>query len=303
MIDNSVYRILFYDNYEWNQLLNRVQGCFIKGKESKSYIDFHNLRIEYYPLSQELWIRNSLHVFRNAAVREFPIGNFNHDDFGIKELQEVGNYFIALFDRPLCDFNVIGKFEYGVNIDVTPYEIRKIVSSYQSIGSTRINQFEPIIPRKGKVIGKCCYQSEYKVKFYDKSTQAQLVQKGILRYEIVNDGVGRLKKLLNQSNVTLQDLMEKQNLKVLGRNLIETYDRIRKFPINSYEIPRKDMLDILAYSNPVMIDYDKRTMSSWEFSKQNQNSKIIMKEYNEKANSVHSWLRMKLVNKVDQLLN
>ena len=206
MLDLINSKIVYFTIEEWKTLTLKFPDVKISGTEDRRlYFSWANLRIEYYPNSEELWIRNSLHKFYNAVVRPIPIGQCNHNDFTVSNLIETIEYICKVLNRKPEDFELFGRFEFGVNINVSPYRpIEDIVSSYISHGTTSINRFHGHAKAKGKITGASAYAYEYRVKFYDKSKQAEIHPKGILRYEICNHRVGRLKKLLGISKVTLK---------------------------------------------------------------------------------------------------
>lgn len=304
MVDLINAKLLNFQNSEWKNFHSFLpETKILKSKRGHHYLFWENLRFEFVPYLNELWIRNSLHKFYNAVVRPIKIGQENYNDFSYVNLCETIDFLGGIFDRKPEDFELFGKFEYGVNIDVAPYKPLDIINSYLSYATTRINPFYVDQPYEGKPIGKSCYLTDYRIKFYDKSKQANIPQQGIFRYEICVGGVGRLKKLFNKNRVTLLDLLDKCNLSKLTQSLMESYRKIKKLPFDQDTIPREIMLGLLAYSEPVMVKYDERRLTQWQFNQQRAEYKLLMDKYSNSPESIHTWVEYKLKDRLTQLTN
>lgn len=305
MFDLINSKIVYFTMKEWKVFSSIFPDVIVYGKENRRlYFSWANLRIEYYPNSEELWIKNSIHKFYNAVVRPIPIGQLNHDDFTVSNLSETVEYICKKLNRKPEDFELFGRFEYGMNINVSPYRpMEDIISSYISHGTTSINPFYGHPKPKGKIIGSSSYSYEYRVKFYDKSKQAEIQPKNILRYEICNHRVGRLKKLLGKSKVTLKDLMSQDTHRLLARDLIKTYDDIKKLPTEYDDVPLDTMLSLMSYSQPTLIKFDKRRMSSYKFNMHRSRGKQLMHKFSKSHDTVHSKVRELIVEKLNHLIS
>jgi hypothetical protein len=302
MIDLLNFRTEF-SSKEWRSLCKGFSEGPIRTTSRGSYhFALQNLRIEYLPKSQDLFVRNSLHKFYNAAVSPIPIGVENYNDFNSIQLGKVINYLCVILRRKPSDLELFGRFEYGVNIDIKPHKPMEIMNSYLSLASTYANSFFTEPSRKGKPIGRSCHLSEYHVKFYDKGKQAEISKHGLLRYEIVNGGVGRLKRILGKPTVTLEDLLDNTSLQKLSDDLLRVYDLIRKMPVMNSDIPRAEMQELLAFSEPVMMAYDKKKLSKWKRVKQQDTNKALMNKYESRPNSAHAIIRKRLLVKLHELI-
>lgn len=305
MIDQINMKAEYFTEREWESFLKLIPDEIVRGsKDKRLYVSWKNLRVEFYPISNQLWIRNSIHKFYNAVVKAIPIGQENYDDFTLSALRETVLFICKTFNRRPEDFELFGRLEYGVNIDVSPYSPREdIFDSYISHGTTRINSFYGHPKRKGKVIGSSCYLYEYRVKFYDKSQQAEIQHKGIMRYEICNYRVGRLKRLLGKTKVTLNDMMLKDTHIEFTRDLLKTYDDIKKLPTEFEDVPLESMRDLLSYSQPIMIKCYRRQMTKFKFNQHRVNGKQLLEKYSKSPNSIHLWVREKIAEKIENLIN
>jgi hypothetical protein len=300
MIDNITMRISDFEAKEWELIMGRLERVTVR--VNKTYGRLSNLQITYLPNSKELWIKNSLHKFYNAVVRDIPMGQMNHDDFDIEKIKLAAMYLAELTNRKTKDFELIGGFEYGLNIKVFPLcPMNDILEDYISYASTRINLFYTHSAKKGKPKGRSCYLTDYRIKFYDKSKQALLSEKGVFRYEICNYGIGALKRLFGLVKVTLKELLSKKYLRILAKDLIKKYDMIKKLPMDKSKIPRTVLLELFAYATPHLNKYDKGKMSEWKYAKHRKMGKELMEQYTSKDG--HSKIREKIVKKLDYLIN
>lgn len=301
MIDNMSVKLPF-TNKEWSKFISQFPAAIVNGSTmSKLYFNWANLRIEFYPNSEQLWIKNSWHKFYNAVVRDIPIGIENYNDFTRSDFNSTVNFFSKVLNKTPDEFEVFGLFEYGVNISVVPHIPMHIIDSYISYGNW-LKKFRPVFPRTGKVKGRSAYLTEYKVKFYDKSSESKCINRYLLRYEICNNGVGRLKQLLSKNKVTLEDLMKKETFSVLSRDLLKTYFGIKKLPLHTKNISRETMLEVIAYSEPAMYRYDKATLSKWKLDKNRKSTKAQIEDLENVPESIHRLVLKNLKKKIGILI-
>ncbi|MBL4862699.1 MAG: hypothetical protein JKY09_06760, partial [Crocinitomicaceae bacterium] len=87
--------------------------------------------------------------------------------------QETILFLCNTFNRQPEDFELFGRLEYGLNIDVSPLApIDDIIGHYVNHESTNINPFCMFPEKKGKIIGGSSYHTDYRTKFYNKTRQS-----------------------------------------------------------------------------------------------------------------------------------
>lgn len=173
MIDNMSLKVENFSQKEWSEISNELE--FLKISPEKNSGMLSNLKFQYFPNVNELLIQNSLHKFFNSKVKEIPIGKHNYDDFDIDKLKMAGVYLSEFVNRKFTDFELIGRFEYGLNINVSPKVPMDILNNYFSYSSTRTNPFVTHGVRRGKPYGRSCYLTDFRIKFYDKSNRIAIV--------------------------------------------------------------------------------------------------------------------------------
>ncbi len=303
MIDFQKSKVRFTTE-EWTKLsesLNEFRQS--RNRFGGISIEYYNLRLTYWPNMLELQIAGSMHKFYNAVLRQIPLGLHNYDDFTSDKLLSTLDFLCEKLGKQPKDIEFFSRFEYGVNLKVASCTPQEFTDSYISLGTTRINKFFPDNPHKGKPLGKLCYFTDYRVKFYDKSKQAELPIKGILRYEIVNNGIGRLKRLLGKDRVTYSDFYKPATLKILGQDLIKKFDRIRKLPISHDLVSEKELQRMIGFSEPKMREYYKSTLSIWKFNEMQKANSELMHDLTMNRNSPHFKLRVALIKTVEKLTN
>lgn len=306
MIDNMSVIVDGFSIKEWELLLLIPSEIKVyQSKNLKMYFSWENLRFEYYPISKRLKIKNSLHVFYNAVVKENPIGRANYDDFTFENLSNTILFISEKLNRPPKDFRLWGAFEFGLNISTFPLEpVNDILDCYKSHVSTRINEFYVHKPKgKGKVTGKSCFLFDYRIKFYNKSKQSKIKKEGILRYEICFNKTGRLQKMLGLKEVTYEDLLKTDTLTKLSGELMSVYDKINKVPSLTDDVPLDIRLELYAYSDPILSKWHQTTMTKWKYSQLRKKGKSLLDKYSNHPNSVHSKIRDTMVEKLNFLIN
>lgn len=274
-----------------------------KGSE-RLYFWWYNMRVDYFIPSEKLRISNSIHKLWNIAVNQSSIGNHNYNDFTISDVKETIEYICNEFDIKAKEFEVIGRLEYGLNINISPLDPYKdMISYYISQQSRHPKLYGTFFNRENKVIGASANFGQYRVKFYDKSTQSKLSNKGIVRYEIVNLKNRRYKDLLGKGLVTLKDLTQKVTYVTFRADLIQQYDSILKLPHLSDNPTREMILTALEHSHPLLKEINSKRMKEWafkQFSKQGVNQ---LKTHENRLGSFHQGIRNKIIDKTNFLLN
>lgn len=307
MYDNMCVKIMEFKKVEWDKFKQFLKdndfevSTDFNAMKTKEYFSWSNLRIEYYPISEQVWIRNSLHVFFNDSISEMPIGKQNYNDFTVNNVTKTVKYLSLFFGRPLVDFELFGKVEYGVNIITSPYNPSKIINSYVSISNTSINMFHAMSPKEGRVYGVKCYFSEYNFKIYNKTKQAEIQKKNIMRLECQSQ-VNRIKRICNVKRLTFEEIIQKKFLKIFENEFLNMYDNILKLPINQ-NVEREDFKELLMISTEQGMDYDKNYFSRYKRAEQRKKYKSIMKQYSEDPKSIHYWLKSKIETKLTNLIS
>jgi hypothetical protein len=300
MFDNISLQLQNFSRAEYKSF------CLAVGREhnednNKLKLDWHNLRIEYYPEAGILNIKNSIHKCYNIACNDIIKQAINYNDFTSRDMWQVSHLLSKTFNRPLSDFNLFGKFEYGVNIDtgiIKPYDI---INRWQSYTYGAANDFETITPNRGKPFGKTAFLTDYRIKVYDKGKEAELSRVNLFRFEIVLTGVKKLRQLLKLPKVTLQDLNNYETWEVLFNHLLLVYDRIAKLPLWNTPPGIEDLYAIHSYSNKNLNADLKKVMSDAEFQKMRRAHKEVYEKYNNAPGNIHQKIRNKIAEKYPAL--
>lgn len=222
------------EEFENLKIFFRIEDTNIDSHQSM-YFNLGNLRFNYYPNQQKLRIRNSVHKFYNGFINE--LGNTNSTVFKYEQFVEVVDYLCNKLNRKSSEIIVGGDFEFGVNIYFPKdFNIMNIITRYEYFKSTTLNPFSIDKPHRGKPYQVSCALSDYRIKFYIKSTQEYISNNpnNILRFEIVVHYKRMLRQILllqNPNTITLEDLVEHHNWCALANFLEEVYEYIVKKPI------------------------------------------------------------------------
>lgn len=264
MFDNISFKLNNFSRGRFDKLLsenigsNYVNRDLIYGKD-RLHIRWKNLRVEYFPIQKELWIKNSIHKFHNAQILNW--GEFNHDDYKYSSFKETVEYFCETLECKPSDLKLFGRFEYGLNINlkVNPFEI---INRFESIVTTASNPFYTVSNPNGKPFERICHFTDYSVKFYDKSKQAQIDGK-ILRFEIANNKISETRKLFEKENLSLEDLLDINNWNKCFFKLLNTYKLVRKIPL-AENLTADEYASIKAYTDPLFMK-DHKTILKNEY--------------------------------------
>lgn len=307
MYDNMSAKIMGFKKTEWSSFKDLLAdnsfefNIVTNSLQTREYLNWSNLRVEYYPNTEQVWIKNSLHVFFNDIVSEIPIGKENYNDFTIFNLRKTVEFLSSCFNRSLADFEIFGKIEYGVNINVSPYDPSNIIKSYVSISNTSINMFHAMSPKEGRVYGGVSYFTEYKFKVYNKTKQSNNQKKGIMRLECQSE-VSRIKRVCNLKKITFEEIIKDGVLKVFKNDFMKIYNNISKLPVNQ-ELKRIDMMEMLMISTTQGMDFDKKNLSRYKRAEKRMKYKSLMKQYSEDPKSMHYWIKSKIEKKLSNLIS
>lgn len=248
-----------------------------------------------------------MHCFYNAQYggMQQPI---NYNDFTFFDFQIVCDMWsTVIFDRPLVDFKLSTRFEVGLNIEVEKYSAFDVIDKYLSFSSTSTNSFYTCPPSnlRGKPLQRMCYLSDYKLKVYDKSKQAELAKIGLLRYEVVYTELRKIRSALGltaNATITLQSLNSKEAWNKLFVDIVKMYDAIKKSPLLSDAISIEDIFKVHAYCNKSMADDIRRIMNPNSYKKLRASFKKVYNHYDQIQSNYHQIVRQKLVSKYNSLI-
>ncbi|MDB5005697.1 MAG: hypothetical protein JWP45_90 [Mucilaginibacter sp.] len=305
MIDHAKFIINNYSNKEFELLTERLDiNCPIDS--NKVWFDLYKLRVSYFPNTNELHIQNSLHCFYNARHGQLQDW-VNYNDFNISDLQVVSTGLSEIiFERPTEDFKLSTRFEFGLNIKLDKYSPFEVIERYLSYVTTSTSPFYTCPPHKGKPSQRICFMSDYRLKLYDKSQQAGLTKKGLLRYEVVYTELRKVRKMLCLpilNVITLKDLNDLNNWDKLFNGMMAMYDAIKKIPLITDEFPIPDINRVYCYCNKTMADDIKRNMNPNTVDKMRAAAKHVYNQYDLSPKNYHQVVRQKLVNKYNLLTN
>lgn len=228
-LDSTNLQVKGFSDLEFEKLTERVGIHLPINSEQISFFE-RNLKLTYYPNTNILRIKNSLHKYFNSFGGDGSCNNMN--DFTLSDARCVAEILsIVYVDRDINDFNVSAVFEFGLNIDtpINPYSIIERYLAYQ-VHNT-INDFTTCEPRKGKPIMRKSHLNDYAVKFYDKGKESGIGGVNKLRYELVFKQIRKLRSVLGENEITLQTVLEDYNWKKLSDYMIEVYKNIKKSPL------------------------------------------------------------------------
>lgn len=306
MIDNSCFVIDSFSNIEFEKLTERLDiDCPINS--NKLSFQLKNLMFKYYPNDKKLKIFNSLHCFYNSVfdIKKSPV---NYDDFNFWKFEVVTKYLTEiLIERAEEDFKLSTNLEVGVNIqlNISPWDV---ISKYLTCATTSINEFYKIPPYKfkGKPFEVMCYQSDYKLKFYDKSRQSNLPNKNLMRYEIIYTELRKIRNILSKNKLsilTLKDINNKDSWNIFFGHLIKMYDSIKKIPMIESEISEEDIFSIHEYCNYQLSSNIQSIMNRETFKKRRASKKRIYTIYNECSENIHANIRNQILTKRKELID
>jgi hypothetical protein len=306
MFDNISFKLENFSRNQFDNLVaDNIDSGFINrdisfGKE-RHMISWGNLRLEYFPSKRTIWIKNSIHKFYNSQIANW--GEYNHDDYTYEKFVETVDFFCGVLNCYPKDLKLFGKFEYGLNVTLK-YRPFEIANRFESIVTTASNPFYTVPNKHGKPFERICHFTNYAVKFYDKSKQAQISGK-ILRYEIASNKVSEIRKLFGikpDSSATFATLLDKKNWeKCLGK-LIDTYHLIRKIPLAKNLTPT-EYASVKAFTDPVFMKDHRIILNNDKlYNKVLQNCKDTYYDVLERKGAFFTELRLSFEKKYEELI-
>lgn len=302
MIDYTVLILKSVSLQDYIKFLERVD-IEIPLESEKMIVFFEGLRVEYYPNIQQLKMRNSLHKFYNRVLADIKLDG-NHNDFRLIDFKILASIFSELyFERSVNDFKLSTRFETGVNIDCGGYKPMDIIQRYESyqVGNTIVN-FETMEPwgnSVGKPTVRKAFLSDYQLKFYNKSKEANLSKSNLMRFECIFGKVRKVRAVLGANEISLDTLCKWENWKLLGDNLVDTYSRIKKLPLINGEkmsIQEINMIHAVCSKN---LKKDLSThLSKHYYTKYLKDCKDVYEKISMSEDNFHQIIHEKISDKV-----
>lgn len=275
-----------FQNQDFTHLLENYICVEPQNFGNKFSVDWQNLRINFYPETKIVKVRNSLHKFFNREIAQNHLEN--SDEFTSPNLIRAVSLLEEGFSRRARDMNLFGRLEYGVNIKtgtLSPY--KDIISRYQSIVKNHTNAFYDFYNPKGKVFAKFCPFSHYTVKCYSKGHQMGMPRMNVLRYEIANHTLEETRRLFKKVDVSVEDLKKKQIWINCLEKLLEIYDLIRVIPTG--QDGEELYSQMLCFSNSLIRKDFKQSLAKYQ-----NTLKEAHYNYKNSKNNVHSVVKESL---------
>lgn len=294
MFDCLSFQIENFDKRDFNRLIEDFIQKTPINKGDWYQTDFQNLRINYFPNQKKIKVSNSIQKFYNSEIA--GLGMVNHNDFTMSQVNEVVNYFETAFNRGASEMKLLGRFEYGININtesVTPWQI---IDRYQSIVTTATNSFNVMYLKSGKSTCKFCSFSHYTIKAYDKLRQMGISGENILRYEMVNHSSIKTKQVFKKNDISIEDLLDNSIWENCHNTLINSYDSIRMigFPSDGVSNYAKTLCYSFGTLNKDYKHYLRKVMSEL---------KTAHDTIKNSSSNPHSMVREGLINNYQKLIS
>ncbi len=225
MFDNISFTIEKFEPKDFVRLTENYTQNDPLNKGDWFQTDWQNLRINYYPNQKKVRVSNSLHKFYNSEI--VGLGTYNHNDYTMSQVNETILYLENAFNRSSKDMKLIGRFEFGINVNTQSVKPFDIIDRYQSMVTTATNSFNLMYNKTGKSTCKFCSFSHYTIKCYDKMRQMGLSGDNILRYEMVHHSSIKTREVFKKEEISLEDLMDNVIWNNCHERLVKSYDSIR----------------------------------------------------------------------------
>ena len=303
MLDNITLKLENFTDTDFENLCHYI-GIEKPINSNHVWFYWENLLISYYPNKKELTIKNSVHKFYNAVYNDLIAQPVNYNDFNLFHMWCLADYLSEfVFKRPMTDFKVFAKFEYGVNIDTGQLKPFSIIERWLSYVNGATNPYFTNAPNKGKPLGRTCQLTEYRVKAYDKGRVAGLTDTNLLRYEIALNGLKMLRQVLKIEDISLQDLISYQTWDTLHKHMLSVYDNTHKLPfVTDKSVSIEDVLTTHAYCDKLVRNDLKEILSREQYKKLMKDYQQVFKKHADNPANIHNQIRQKIINKYYDLL-
>lgn len=277
MLDNITVKFKIEEKQYINACKLLGIPCIIDSE--KNVVDYHNIRLTYFPNSGILRIQNSFHKLYNKIFLDIE---GNHTDFSLSNFICIVHFlFNGIFQIDIKDVSVSSRTEFGINLDPTPYRSFSLISKFISHASTHINDFYTVPPFRGKPLQRVCYLNDYRIKVYDKGLQSQNSKENLLRYEVVIMEIRKLESILEPANLSLDTLTSTSTWDRLFDFLLTTYRQIRKVPqMPTASLTVEEINRIYGYCSTLMRTDIQSSYSRHHFTKINIENRHVYEKYN-----------------------
>jgi len=207
-----------------------------KGLLYKYEGSLENLKITIFKktetLPDRLIIENSWHKFLK--------GN-NHTNYTFSDLEATVLNLEEILSLSIMEAD-IKRMEYGCNIKMQSETV------YNYLFLARGKEFHNMLDN-GEIYGKKLHRDKYTFKCYNKKYQSNLKDKdGLLRIEMESKCKGYLRSA-KIPVVQVKDLLIRDNLKLLGKDLMKKYDLIEKRVIPDLDELTPNQMNLWAAMN------------------------------------------------------
>lgn len=233
--------------------------------------DFKGLFVTYFPNSERIRIKNSIHKYAHGT---------NGDDLPMSEvpliIESISDN-LAIPRQSVLNGTIHG-FEFGVNIN-HPHKETLLKGLKMRNGTDLL----PMTDGK-EVYGLSIVRDQYRHKYYDKHfeqlREGRFLPPESLRIELRVDKMQYVTKTLRLNISTLQDLISKGNIERLSQALLNTFKSLTMKTNIDYSILSVQELKILAYfENESILGNLKKNIASKSFERYISDYKRIMSKF------------------------
>jgi hypothetical protein len=209
------------------------------------YTELNNLRIQMN--YNELFIFNSWHKFFK--------GN-NHSDYTFSDFINTAENLEEIFKiQNIRNSKIICRLAFGCNIEMNS---EKIYPNWIMYKRKRPNS----MTAKGKQYGACFDMTDYKIKGYNKTMEVSIHNKQSLEKDLFRIEFETRIRHLKQQKIyisTVNDLYNKDNLRLLTNNLINKYSNIiNKTSMNLGYLTTQQICKMAIMETPKYREYIKK---------------------------------------------
>lgn len=302
MIDRCKCTINYPNEEEANKVLS--QKDFVWQKETVSkytnepihQFGLKNMRIRYFPASNEIRFENSIHKLRHEN---------NYCDFTFSEIEQTTNFLSDTFEKRADEMR-IKNFEFALTVN-TREQPKFYFDKFISI---RMKPFYYLPPpyNHSEPLEKYCPLTQYNVKFYDTGKWNGIKGENLFKSEISFKKMQRVYCLTGRNSIrtpiTISDFTDKRFLDAMATFHFKTYRSIIKQPLidfGQYKPRERDF--ILA--GTFYPDYwaEEKQMNANTAKKKRARYLHLLKELSESGGEPYKELEGLLKSKYKQLIN
>lgn len=232
MIDRCKCNINYQRAEEIDRILSRTDFIWQKeyvsnySKEPIHLFELKNMKVRYFPLSNEIKFENSIHKLRHTN---------NYCDFSISEIVETTEFLSDTFEKRTDEINVRG-FEFALIVN-TPEKPKFYFDKFISIRSKPFFYLPPPY-NQSEPLEKYCPFTQFNVKYYDTGKWNGVKGGNLLKGEIVVKKMQKIYALTGRNSlrspITISDFTDKRFLDTMANFHLKTYRSIIKQPLIDY---------------------------------------------------------------------